>query len=331
MALTWTELTSADPPNQHRRAPITHDAALGLTVAVIGTVGINASWVFDGADWSIDDPSQPAFAGVTSTSSGEGARMAFDPIREKVVFFGGRGYIDGGTTPILQNRTWERDSGGWDLISPGTIPDARDAHTMAWCAAISAVLMFGGVTDPGASTRNNETWAYDGDWTQLSPADSPDPWNSGVSCAFDDGVLLFGGQTGLLPNNDTWFFDGSDWTLLAPAHSPAARNNGGLVVDEASGWPILFGGSTVGGADNDTWAFIDGDWEELAPVDSPAARAEFGGLVYDTTLNAVLLNGGQLGGGGVTLSDDTWILEGLEPPPPEPASFGISHTFGRGN
>ena len=95
-----------------------------------------------------------------------GSAMAFDPLRKKIVLFGGTS-PDGGT--------WEWDGQYWTQVSDMG-PSFRREHAMAWDNASSRVILFGGAVvnpDPGADPGQNpiglgDTWEWDGEnWTQL--------------------------------------------------------------------------------------------------------------------------------------------------------------------
>ena len=95
-----------------------------------------------------------------------GSGMAFDPIRGKMVMFGG-------TSP--DRGTWEWDGQFWTQVSDMG-PPLRREFAMAWDNASKGVMLFGGAAvnaDPGANPGQNpamlgDTWAWDGEsWTQV--------------------------------------------------------------------------------------------------------------------------------------------------------------------
>lgn len=325
MTAVWTELTPATTPAPRRRYPMAHDRNLGLTCIAAGqgsSAATQGAYVFDGSDWALDSP-WPVWNIDGTDRLALDPCMAYDETRGKVVLFGGNVLTGGGTTPNMQNDTWERDGGGWSLVSPMTSPSGRFFTSIAWCQATDSLIMFGGATGTSASDRINETWSYDGDWTQLSPATSPSvrSFASNQMCAYGTGVLMFDGGT--VSPIETWFFDGTDWTDLNPPNRPG--NGGVLALDEPSGWPILFAGSPS----QETWAFIDGNWQQIPTLADPPIRGDLG-MAYDTNVAALLLFGGWRS--PLTFYDDTWILEDLVEPPPPPLGYAtISHVFGLGD
>jgi hypothetical protein len=113
----------------------------------------------------------------------------------------------------------------WTRQAPATSPPPRYEASMAYDAATSDVVLFGGVNAAGRYLGT--TWIWDGStWTRQFPKIAPPP-RGHASMAYDAAtstVVLFGGRNkhGIL--GDTWTWDGTTWTQHAPATSPPARN-----------------------------------------------------------------------------------------------------------
>jgi len=111
----------------------------------------------------------------------------------------------------------------WTQELPTSSPPARVWHAMAYDAARSQVVLFGGIT--GAGDPLNDTWVWDGvNWTQKFPAVIPSA--RGLhTLVYDAGhqqVLMFGGfGSGVGYLSDTWVWNGTDWQQLAPQNSPS--------------------------------------------------------------------------------------------------------------
>ena len=93
-----------------------------------------------------------------------GSGLAFDPVRGKMVLFGGTN---------LDRGTWEWDGQYWTQVSDMG-PTPRRDFGMAWDNASQRVLLFGGAgADPGANPNAvlavfGDTWEWDGEsWTQV--------------------------------------------------------------------------------------------------------------------------------------------------------------------
>jgi hypothetical protein len=153
-------------------------------------------WVGSGAFWT-----QLA---ATGPSARAGHAMAYDPIRGKVVLFGGQdatGY---------RGDTWEWDGPGghWTLVASNG-PAARRDHAMA--SRGNKIVLFGGVSQSGQEL--NDTWEWDGlggSWVQTSEGCPAARFaHSMASDPVTGGVLLYGGGTSVAVFDDSWLYNGS--------------------------------------------------------------------------------------------------------------------------
>src|SRR5439155_8527211 len=185
------------------------------------------TWEWDGARWvdrtATIAPAPRAFAA-----------MAFDPVRRKVVLFGGCGSsmcMGGGLAD-----TWEWDGARWTQLAPATSPPARMAHAMAYDGARHQLVMFGGcngVADECFQERQ-DTWTFDGTiWTEQTAAPAP-PGRGGHAMTFDPtrgAVVMFGGRSVMTTRSDTWEWNGAQWSERTPAVSPPPRVGHAMVFD----------------------------------------------------------------------------------------------------
>ena len=210
-------------------------------------------------------------------------------------------------------------------------PPARFLESIAYDAATSQVVVFGGYNQGGTATLN-DTWVYNGSsWTQVigtagcttactgsPPADA----NAGMTYDAATGdVVLFGGSGGSTYLNATWVYNGSSWTQVvgspgcttACAGSPPGRLvEGQMAYDAATGDVVLFGGYN-GSYLNDTWVYNGSTWAQVigtsgcttACTGSPPARYR-GAMAYDTANSQVVLFGGNNGSD----LNDTWVYNG---------------------
>jgi hypothetical protein len=144
------------------------------------------------------------------------AAAAYDPIRHRIVIFGGYSLNYGGE---LQD-TWEYDGVDWTAKSPATLPSDRAGAAMTFDANLGKLLMFGGATsDDSYGSLKNETWLLTGGrWQQLFPATSPTARGS-ASLGYDpvrDQAVLYGGFDATQAElDDTWLWDGQNWSCAA--------------------------------------------------------------------------------------------------------------------
>ncbi len=198
-------------------------------------------------------------------------------------------------------------------ISEATAPSARAWETMAYDAAHSVDVLFGGTNSSGSDL--NDTWTWNGtDWVQQSPSTSPSVRDSAMM-AYDPAigkVVLFGGIYNGTSKNDTWTWNGSNWTQLSLSTLPEPLEGAGMDYDAATGTIILFGGKDYSSwslvdLSSKTWSFNGTTWTQLSPTTSPSARNRVA-MAYDQGISKMLLFGGE-SSTGVDLND-TWTYNG---------------------
>jgi PKD repeat protein len=232
----------------------------------------------------------PSWINVTSgpTPPGDyGAAMAYDPLLNESVLFGG--YLPPigrfNEAPQQINATWGLQNGTWTNITStvGLPPVGRLSPSLSYDARDGYLLLTAGseISYPYNDTIAchagwcNDTWKFAGGrWTQLPlPAlnpfegialsnGTPVYWDGSVS-AYDstDGFLLvqsaFDSESiyGNTTQGRSWAYEGSNWTdltLNATTNTTAISPNyqtPALIDDPAAGGVLLFGGSrfTSGG------------------------------------------------------------------------------------
>jgi hypothetical protein len=166
-------------------------------------------------------------------------------------------------------------------------------------------------------------------WAQ-APAPDPVVTYSAASLAYDGAtgqIVLFGGilNTGSVPQNETFIWDGSSWSEANPADSPPGRNSAMMAYDPATSQLVLFGGQGGGYTLDDTWLWTGDNWVEQFPQTSPSPRS-VAAMAYDPSISEIVLFGGS------TISSplgDTWVWTGtdwveLHPPVSPPARDAAS-------
>ncbi|MBI4327886.1 MAG: hypothetical protein HY674_21860, partial [Chloroflexi bacterium] len=144
------------------------------------------TWTWDGLNWVQKFPS------VSPTVS-LGHDMAYDPLRQRVVFFSDT------------DLTWEWDGSTWQQRTSATHPAGRWLDRMAYLESLGGVVLFVSSAD---GNLLNSCWWWDGnDWHQLAPAQSPrGRAGSGiVEDRLNGRLILFGGiVSSTVFLNDTW-------------------------------------------------------------------------------------------------------------------------------
>ncbi len=256
-----------------------------------GQFGIytHGAWEWNGADWEsvgAPFPMPPRLRGS----------LAYDPVRQRIVMFGG----DGGVPLIGLYSTyddlWEWDGMQWTEVTQPVRPPARSSHVLATDPVRNRVVLFGGVSFPAFGP---DTWEWDGSaWTQMAPMTSP-PNRSGYSATYDAArgrVVLYGGR-------ETWDWDGTDWALRATSRTPPLRSRYQLVYDTARGVSVLSGGpeGTVG----DTWEWDGLRWWRRTPSQSPPVSRTVA-MAYDAGRQRVVWFAGDT----ATPAPETWEWDG---------------------
>lgn len=236
----------------------------------------------EGPQWKHVDSTHP--------SGRTGLAMAYDPVRKRLVMFGGSVGPATGCFAIGDPLadTWESPDGNtWVEKTPTFGPGARNGHLMAYDGNTNRVILFGG----DAGFRRNDTWAWDGDvWTQLMPATSP-PARADSAMVYDSRrkrVVLFGGGLSMGVANDTWEWDGVTWTQVTTATTPHARSRHSMAYDPYRGVTVLVGGylnNANGTVDPpDTWQYDGVNWTQVATTTTPLGET----LAFDPVNNAMV-------------------------------------------
>jgi len=159
----WTRLSPATMPPQRELHAMAFDAASGQVV-MFGGVGATGSaplgdtWVWNGTTWKQVVTAHKPPARFLHT-------MAYDPINQRVVMFGGNGGVK------ILNDTWLWNGNDW-LPAPAqaTPPDFYTGAGMEYSATLRKMVLFSGVTWNGArsGTPSYNSWTWDGSqWKKL--------------------------------------------------------------------------------------------------------------------------------------------------------------------
>lgn len=317
----WTR--GPDGPSDRVDTTLAYDAKrqrivlFGGYVPALGSGQVlQDTWELDGTSWTktVNGPMRAAH------------RMVYDPVREKIVMFGGTASYS--YTPL--GTTYTYDGATWTLLSLASPPAARTRTAMTWDSARQAIVMFGGSNASGPLT---DLWQLNGTgWSQLATVG---PTTNQPSLAYDSArsrLVLVGDKqvweataTTWVERTDitlantyfSWFaafdsarlrtviFGGSEsqhWELDAGVHRHAFRpgelSGTRIVFDIAARRVVLHGGLNV-----ETWArAADGTWTLFAPTTTaqPPRGSE---LVYDPARRRVVAFG------DTATEAQTWILD----------------------
>jgi cysteine-rich repeat protein len=296
----WQLQSPLTAPSARRRAAMAFDAARGEVVLFGGQDAatdqlLSDTWTWNGSTWAI----KPT---ATAPSPRVGADMAFDPISNKLVLFGGFG--SGGSA-----ETWQWDGTTWLEMHPFTSPPGRGYAGLAYDPLRSAVVVFGGY-----GTSNNylaDTWQYsNGTWSPVVTAGAPPAvaWHRLVFDAERGQLVVFGGYN-QVSSGETWVLTGSTWRRAA-SNGPEARNEYAAAYFPPSQEVILFGGYNDRTSVDDIWAWDGSAWSDrtlLSSLRSPLKRADYA-MAYDAIRGETVLFGGYAAAAGYY--GDTWTFDG---------------------
>jgi hypothetical protein len=205
---SWHRVDVSGPPAR-AEAAIGYDVHRARVVLFGGyqrsdtdTIRLGDTWEWDGAAWTQ--------AATSGPSPRNGAALAYDGQRQRLVLFGGSGRA---------SDTWEWDGVAWLPREAGVAPGRYNA-AMTYMPPMQSLLRFGGWT---GTERVGDTWLLDvTGWREL-PVPGPAARNHSVLTydARRGRAVLFGGHDGEQVFGDLWEWDGRRW--LRRRSVPAER------------------------------------------------------------------------------------------------------------
>lgn len=175
----------------------------------------------DGSTWALDvagEAWQRMAPAVSPPARGWGG-LAYDPVTDRVVLFGGVGT---GDEHLADTWAYDLDTDTWTELEATLAPAGRTYGAMTYDAIGERLLLFGGANGVWeAEAVLDDTWAFDvatSTWTELSPTAAPTAraWHAMASDAETGLVVLFGGGPDRRHYTaETWLFDSTANTWRA--------------------------------------------------------------------------------------------------------------------
>ncbi|MCI4344673.1 MAG: PKD domain-containing protein, partial [Thermoplasmata archaeon] len=187
--------------------------------AVGGLAGTSDTWTYAAGTWT-NVSSQ--VHGATPGPTFDGA-IAFDPFDGYVVVVGG-----GASSCAPGGGAYTYAGGHWSSLGSTFGPTGRTGGGLTFDGVDQAMLAIGGRTAALGCSGSNETWLYrNASWENLTGAIGPAPsprWDAAlVFDAADNVVLLFGGISNGVYQNDTWVYPAAAVNDSGP---PSSSSNG---------------------------------------------------------------------------------------------------------
>lgn len=308
--MTWSQVTGSPSPPARAFAPLVYDAErqrITLFGGERNLVKFGDTWQFDTrrGRWSQKLP-------ATSPPARGGLALGYDPIRKRVVVFGGL------TTTTLLNDTWEWNGTTWTQVFPATSPSPRWDMRFAYDSVRGKLIGYGG--GPSGYT-SNETWTYDGTtWEHVAQSGLPEGRRL-FGMTYDPvigGLVMYGGGTSAIPPpnsfSDTWHYVGGTWQRDMTAGVPSALQAFTLTWDPIGSSARGYSGWAASGfaenSDVHSYAGLPLAWQSDSSC-CPDRRAEHV-WAYSAEADGIVMFGGKArdASGSQYVAGDTWIRQG---------------------
>ncbi len=331
---TWSRLSPASSPPARREYAGVYDAVNQRYLLFAGFTNV-PSYTLLNEIWVLSLLPTPTWTQISIADPVPGERHSpqygYDPVRNRVLVFGGYGSHHPGDPWEYLNDVWQLDlnrTPTWtELFPSGTAPVGRLAGAAVYDPLRQRFVGFGGTRGLPV-----DTWELDlsGDpaWDSMPTIGTSPPGSYGMTSIYDvvrDRMITFGGSTSddyYGVHNDTWDLnlhgETPTWHQLSPAGPlPSARRSGTSIYDPLRDRMVIFGGWDSGDLVrdflSDTWALslvASPEWTQLAPAGTVPPGRDGTGAVYDPVGDQLLVFGGW--SGEVMLNDTQALRWGIE-------------------
>jgi len=293
-----------------------------VVYAGLGCVGPECGVLFKDT-WSLDLVSLAweRLDENTGPSERQDHRGFYDPVRHRMVVFGGR------DVHSVFNDTWAFDLSAqtWARLDDGSAgPPPRYAHALAYDAATDRMVVYGG--EDGSSKTLNDVWAFHldanrwerlrtGEYGELDPQPEARVFPGAVLDPGRRRLIVYGGYTYSVnsPRGDTWALDlaTATWTQLPDGHRACFGQAG--IYDTTHDRAIFYGGSMGAEHSGDMVALSFDEEPHWGEIDDGPPGAGPGVRFYQTMIadpergDFILFGGLQ----GSSLTQDAWTYCGL--------------------
>lgn len=254
---------------------------LGLSTGEVKVIG--DTWVYDNDDWTELNP-------PTSPSARHLAAMAYDPIRDRMVMYGGFSVAADGLTAQDKYDTWEFNGTNWTQVGDEAVKVNRP--TLAFDAARNQMIMLG--VDAELKTVMYRLDTVTKAWVKMTPEKLPDCANDSslVYQTHNNTLMSIGGLCSVAFVDKTWEWNGTTWKEI-PTIALDRAISFALGYDSLRGMAVMYGGTNVSGntPKSVTSIYRDDNWQVAVLNTRPSPRTLFS-FVSDPATQTVWLLGG---------------------------------------
>lgn len=322
----FTNLAASTPPSARRSTGATTEPSTPERIWIYG--GYNGSFLGDLVAYNTQQNVWSTIAGTgTPPGTRERHSLAFDPVGNAVVVFGGQNlpmfsFVHYDTLHIFKTAT-----SVWTQIPrSGTWPAARKDAALFWVPHLGKLLLFGGDDGPNAGNRFNDMFLLTLDsanntasWSQITPGGVTPPKQTSGCIAYDPTghrLIVYGGETsdGTAVNTTyQYLLDSNTWQLDSPTGTPPPGESFSQCAwDPVSSRVLLYGGQNNGGAPvGGAYAYDPTAKQWSSPPlksgsPNPGNHSD-GSAVYSPALGAVFWFGGRTA--TITYTNEAWTYD----------------------
>lgn len=273
------------------------------------------TWVYENGDWrelALDPAPSPRHL----------SSMAYDPIRDRTILYGGTTLASDGETAVVLADTWEFDGTRWTRVNNDQVKVGNPA--LVYDAARDQMILLGTDTefkphmyryDPAAKT-----------WNEIKPEKMIDCVNDAavVYHSASQSLLAIGGVCAVTDSftAKTWQYDGTNWNEVKTVTAVSRTTGSAMAFDSMRETAVFYGGTEhLDSAPRSlTLLFSRGNWHFAILQTRPSPRSLFG-FSSDPDRNTVWLLGGVGEYNNVYAADlwgyrnGQWFVKSAKTPP----------------
>jgi hypothetical protein len=281
---------------------VADDPVSGQIVMFGGLPDDEATWLFDGARWTLAEP-------TLSPSGRIDAAIAYDPALHLVLLFGGHG--SPGTD---LHDTWAWGGAAWRELDTGDGDSPPADADMAWDPELHQMVLIAA----GSADTTSTTWVWSvTHWSRRAsgPPTTPDAMAVGFDAPSHQLLAV-----GLLPPfsptlaepTQTWTWNGYAWRQLPLRADPLAVAVRAVAGDPVSGQFLLFTAQPPSPEPYAVWSWNGATWKRS----TTAGYAILEGTVVTMDSRLVLVGALNSVGRGATTAVQVfaWTVNGWKAP-----------------